>query len=156
MSKEIIIIVGLPGSGKSYLIKQRFSDNTKYIVFDDFKAGAVLDCSNFCFSRDYPEIIRQIKLGEKHIVIADIDFCTNESHLEAKRILEWWIKNLRLNYKVKSIFLKNDPEKCKKNLMKDSNRNIENRISMIEKYTQFYFPNDIIMEEDEILEVYNN
>ncbi len=39
------------------------------------------------------------------------------------------------------------------NLMKDNNRNINNRISMIEKYTQLYFPNSMIMREDEILEV---
>lgn len=156
MSREIIIIIGLPGSGKSHLIKQRFSDNAKYIRFDDFKGGAVLDRSGFCFSRNYPEIIRQIKLGKKHIIISDIDFCVNESYLEAKRILKWWLKDLSIDYEIRSIFFQNEPEKCERNLMKDNNSDIDSRISMIETYTQLYFPNTMIAEGDEILEVHND
>ena len=48
MIKKIIIIIGLSGSGKSFLIKKRFSDLKKYAVFDDVKAGAVFDCPNVC------------------------------------------------------------------------------------------------------------
>lgn len=156
MSKEIIIIIGLPGSGKSYLIGQRYSDDTKYVPFDDFKGKAVLDCSSLCFSRNYPELIKQIKLGKKHVVIADIDFCAGESYLEAKRILEWWLKDSSLNYKIKSIFLQNEPEKCKGNLTKEDNCDINDRISKIEKYTNQYSPNEMKTEGDEILEVYND
>ncbi len=148
MGKEITLLIGLPGSGKSYLIKQRFSNSTNYIVFDDFKAGAVLDCSSFCFSKHYPEIIGQIKLGGKHIIIADIDFCAADSYMEAKKILEWWIKGLKSNYKIKSIFFENDPLKCKSNLTRDNNR-----IFMVNNYTRFYSPNNMALKGDEILKV---
>lgn len=153
MTKELIIVVGLPGSGKSYLIKQRFSDNNKYIIFDDYKAGAVLDCSNFCFSRHYPELIRQMKQSEKDIVVTDIDFCDSEFYSNAKEILEWWIEKLNLNYRIRSKFLKNEPEKCRKNVMKDNKRDINSRISMIDKYSLKYNPANMKTSLDEILEV---
>lgn len=156
MSREIILVVGLPGSGKSHLIEQRYLDDAKYARFDDFKANAVLNCSSFCFSRNYPEVIREIKLGEKHVVIADVDFCANESYLEAERVLEWWLKDLGSDYKIKSIFFRNEPGKCKRNLTKDNNPDIDSRISKVEEYTQQYFPNEMKTEGDEILEVYND
>lgn len=90
------------------------------------------------------------------MVIADIDFCANESYSEAKRILEWWLKDTNSDYKIKSIFFQNEPEKCKRNLKKDNNPTITDKISKIEKYTRQYSPNEMKTEGDKILEVHND
>ena len=155
MRKEIILTVGLPGSGKSHLRRERFSDSSKYAVFDDFKAGAVLNRSDFCSSQNYPDLITELKLGERSIVIADIDFCDRGSHLEAKKILEWWLKHLGSDYKIKSIFFKKEPGKCRRNLARNNGRDSDSRISMIEKYAPRYFPDALLAGGDEILDVYN-
>ncbi len=150
MKKKIILIVGLPGSGKSHLIQDRFSNKEKYIVFDDVQGRAVLDCPNFCFSRHYPKIIAELKLGEKDVVISDISFCEEPKFSNTKEILRWWIGDSNLDYEIQPIFFENSPEDCLANL----ESNIENRSKMIHKFTIRYFPQQMVKTGDELISVY--
>ena len=147
---KIIIIVGLPGSGKSCLINEKYFDKKKYLVIDDMKGGAVFDCSNFCYSKHYPNLIIGMIQGKKDIVISDISFCDINNFNEAKNMLEWWINNNDINYKITSIFFKNDPDQCKKNI-KDQNTS---RLEKINEFTKNYNPFSMKSDGDEIVSVY--
>lgn len=154
MKKEIIIIVGLPGSGKSHLIKDRFSEKERFVVFDDVQGGAVLDCPNFCFSRHYPRIVTEMILDHKSIVISDIGFCRRTSFLEVKSILTWWISEFKLNYEIHAILFENNPETCKSNIERLNGNNNASRLRMINKFTIEYDPQIMRNTNDEIAFVY--
>ena len=51
MSVEIILIAGLPGSGKTTYMEARQREG--WSIFDDFKANAFNDSSVFWHSRNY-------------------------------------------------------------------------------------------------------
>lgn len=140
MNNKLILIVGLPGSGKSRLLKKQFSDSTKYRIFDDFKANAVIDCIDFTYSQNYPDIISEMKSSLRHIVISDIDFCNYKRYKRVIAILDWWIKNKGYSYCIKPIVFENDPAKCKNNVVKDKGRDMNSRIAMIQEYSRNYEP----------------
>lgn len=132
---EVILIVGLPGSGKTYLINTAYKTKKTYSTFDDVKRNAVLDCGDFTHSIYYPSIIKEMNAGKKNIVISDISFCIFEEFIKAYKILNWWISQNNLNYKIKTIVFKNELAKCNKNIYRDKNRYIPKRIQSAKSFS---------------------
>jgi GTPase SAR1 family protein len=144
---KIIIIVGLPGSGKTTFLNSEFGNHDNLIIFDDYKASAVLNCSDFTYSKNYPELINQICSAEKDIVISDISFCNFESFIQSKEIIEWWIEQSNNNYIIRIIIFENDPEKCIENVKKDTKkRNVDDRINKIKEFSPNFFPKKYIID----------
>jgi len=157
MTNELILVVGLPGSGKTHLLKHEFSDSTKYIIFDDVKANAVLNCSDFTYSQHYPDIINEMKSSTKHIVISDIDFCNYEKYKRIRDILNWWINEMKYRYSIKLIVFENAPDKCINNVEKQIGKDEKsrtNRKAMINRYSQIYDPIKYVENPNEILSIY--
>lgn len=153
---EIIFIIGLPGSGKSRYIEKNYSDTNKYLIFDDVKGDAVMNNGDFAYSKYYPEIIAKIKEGKINIVVSDIDFCKDGELKKAKDILEWWINHDKLVFKITSIFFKNDPDQCKKNLTANKTRNNISRNESIDRYSKNYAPEKLCdKNSDLIIDVYS-
>jgi tRNA uridine 5-carbamoylmethylation protein Kti12 len=153
---EIILIIGLPGSGKSTLIKNDYANETKFKVFDDFKSCAVLDCDNFAYSRYYPHLVKEIKEGSKNIVISDISFCEDKKFEEAYKILDWWITEFSFDYKIKLVIFKNEPAKCIKNIDRSNGRNKQKRIEMVKKFSPNFDPYRMKKTNDDcIIDVYD-
>ncbi len=142
--KNIIIIIGLPGSGKSYLIKNKYNNTSTHAIFDDVKDDAVLNTGCFSYSKDYPCIISEMEKSKKNIIISDISFCEYEQYEQAKNILNWWIEKRGFNYRIINIVFKNQPCRCKNNINKNKNRNNQNRKKDLEKFSECYNPKDYI------------
>lgn len=90
MGNTIILIVGLPGSGKTYLANQLSNSNR---VFDDI---TTLD--------DLPD--------NDNFVITDVNFCDS-------KILNIAVNKLNILYpehEVEIIYFQNDVESCRKNI----------------------------------------
>jgi|GEM_PF-3657325 hypothetical protein len=136
---KIILKVGLPRSGKSTLIKNKYSGSF-FKVFDDFNANAVLDNGEFTYSKYYPELIEELKLATHEIVISDISFSQFPKIKSAINILEWWIKELNSNYSIEAIIFENEEGKCKKNVRKNTSRNINGRLQKIVEFSPNYNP----------------
>jgi predicted kinase len=153
---EVIFLIGLPGSGKSSYIEENYSKNNLYRSFDDVKGDAVLNNGDFAYSKHYPKIVKLMEEGKKNIVISDIHFCRNDNLKKAKEIINWWINHNHLDYQIKSIFFKNNPNQCKKNISGDGTRNIQSRIASVDKYSQDYAP-EILYDQncDLIIDVYS-
>lgn len=117
---QIILVVGLPGAGKSMLLKGLRKGN--WITFDDPK--------------DLKEIESHLDLSDdklKNIAIADPNFCVSE----IRQKVENWFKDKKSS--LWWVFFKNDPEKCKRNVelrqSKGDNRKV---MGSIERFTKVY------------------
>ena len=153
---DIILIIGLPGSGKSALLQNEYAEETAYSIFDDVMGNAVLDCNDFTYSQHYPDIIAEMKHSSKNIVISDISFCKLEKFNRAYEILSWWIIKHPYDYKIKSIIFKNEPEKCIRNINRSNNRNNPKRVEKVWEISQNFYPDRIKRTDDDcIIDVYD-
>lgn len=103
----ITLVIGLPGSGKTYLVNQM----TGYVI-DDITG------------------IEQLIQTDSDIVISDVNFCD-------PRVLNACISMLTARYPKHSfsfIYFENAPDKCRKNVAyRNDGRNVEGTISRFEK-----------------------
>ena len=131
MSAQIILIAGLPGSGKTkYMETLRLQD---WSIFDDFKANAYNDSSVFWHSRNYKALLMALHEVQK-CVLADIDFCKATSRQEAEGALREQIPDLTLNW----LFFENDFDACQANIMRRASRSIEDNLRALHEYHALY------------------
>lgn len=154
---DIIVIIGLPGSGKTTSIDKQYRNCCDYVIFDDMKRHAIEDKRDFVYSRYYPEIVNIIKNESMNIVISDIDFCNLNKLQEAVDILKFWLKESKSNYNIKGKIFRNNLEQCKKNLQKDNSNNMKDKLRKAKKYSTTYEPEKIKdkLDEAQINEVYS-
>lgn len=94
MQKEITLLIGLPGSGKSHYIKEHFH-STDYTVIDDPKMPS-----------DFPDTF------DKHLVIADCHLCRS-AVLES---FHFFAQRKYPDAKINLIYFENNPMQCFKNV----------------------------------------
>lgn len=131
MLAEIILIAGLPGSGKTEYMKGRQQEG--WSIIDDFKANAFSDSSVFCHSRNYEALIMALREGHKYLV-ADIDFCKANSRHEAEAVLRTQIPELTLSW----LFFENDFHACQANIRRRASRSIEDNLRALHQYSALY------------------
>lgn len=116
--KKVIIVIGLPGSGKTYLSKNICK--SKYILYDDF-------VKHF-YNGD---LLRDITNGEK--------VCMNDPRLCMPNVFHRYINIIMKHTETKNILLiiyDNYPEKCIFNI--NNRKNKERFISAIYGYSKIY------------------
>jgi hypothetical protein len=131
MSAEIILIAGLPGSGKTEYMRARQQEG--WSIIDDFKANAFNDSFLFWHSRNYETLIMALREGHKYLV-ADIDFCKTNSRHEAEATLRTQIPDLTLSW----LFFENDFHACQANIRRRASRSIEDNLRALHHYSDFY------------------
>jgi hypothetical protein len=138
-SAHLIILVGLPGSGKSRLTEEYREKG--YSVFDDFlgyhKSLRPQGLLSFLDA-----------LEDKKLVICNDVFITNPiDRIKIERVLARYPE-----YKVDWWFYDNDPEQCTKNILADSVRrkDFQTRIDLIKLLAPTYQ----IPEGSEVIRVF--
>ena len=108
---KLTIVVGLPGSGKSYYINYR---KEKYpgICVEDFMAHSIEDSINFTHSSHYQELIKSLQSG-KDCIIADITFCKTIRRIDFIKTIRKDVKDVVLEW----IFFENDLLQCQANIL---------------------------------------
>lgn len=110
MSK-IILFVGLPGSGKTFLANKMCD-----IVVDDITGRSELPTNE--------------NLGNHDLGITDVNFCDENILNKATEFL----KTKYQNHTIGIVYFENDPVKCRKNVeFRDDGRNVEGTIRRFEK-----------------------
>ena len=136
MDKQLVIVIGLPGSGKTTICQKLISYHG-YIIFDDF-------LNNFYDGK----ILKKLKSG--------IKICINDPRLCQYLIFEKYISILEQYVDHENIHLvifENNPDQCIKNIFqrKDNKKGLKNTII---KYSQMYFINNYTRWNHEIITVY--
>jgi len=146
----------LPGSGKSYLIKNKFSNHNLYRIYDDVNKDAINDINYFIYSQHYPNIIFDIKKAEKNIIILDISFCDYKKYCHAKNILGWWVGNDGNKYRIINIAFENNLNKIKKNITNNEGNYENNRLKRAELFSSNYSAKKYIRNKyDKLLLIHN-
>jgi len=90
---KITVLVGLPGSGKSYYIKQ--NSDSKTIIVDDPKNA-----------NELPDKLTS------DLIIADCHLCREKTRESLHKILQIRYQKAEINY----VFFENNPEQCLQNV----------------------------------------
>ena len=119
----LMLVVGLPGSGKSTWCKA-VAAQTGALYIDDFKSRA--PDLVFVNALKLPQLTRTIADGQRCIV-SDIDFTRTEARSEAHRFLARRFPELRPAW----VYFENNPDQCRANVLADVSRKPENRLREI-------------------------
>jgi hypothetical protein len=131
MVGELVLVAGLPGSGKTTLLSQM--EREGWLVFDDFKALAFEDCSQFRSSRKLRALLAALHDGLK-CIMADIDFCEESSRRDAEAVLRIEIPNLKLRWE----FFANDRVVCEANVRRRNSAGLQHDLCCLAKYSPAY------------------
>ena len=136
MAPKIILIAGLPGSGKTTYMETLRQEG--WSIYDDFKSNAHNDSSAFWHSRNYETLLDALRAGQK-CVVADIDFCRTDSRNEAEFALRAQIPDLMINW----LFFASDFGACHSNIRKRASASLEDDLRALNAYyVQYQIPAD--------------
>lgn len=82
----LTIVVGLPGSGKSHLIREYAAAHPAALVVDDYHAAPHHDSPAVEDARAYPELVAALRAG-RDALVADIAFTDAAARDEFARVL---------------------------------------------------------------------
>ena len=119
--QKILVITGLPGSGKTTYLKEHQTEFGDALICDDYyksAPGRVVQFNGGAYLKD------ALQKG-KNVVIADIVFCEDELRKEMQEGLGALIKGLDIDAEVEYRFFENNPEACIENIL---HRNRQNRV----------------------------
>ncbi len=111
--QEVILIIGLPGSGKSTLIEHYKSHPfINYKIYDDWITWTHDDQNKeFIADVNYKELLETLNQGTSTI-ISGIEFCNNEFLHKS----EYYLKTQFPNLNIKRVYFENDPQKSESNI----------------------------------------
>lgn len=128
---EIVMLAGLPGCGKT-----RYLDDLRrrgWRVFDDFKAKAIDNSSQFDKSRQFENLVACLRAGHR-CAVADIDFCKNESRAEAGNALRALLPDLEIRW----CFFPLDERACEENIRRRGRDSLEEDLRKLRDYSRVY------------------
>ncbi len=131
-SPKLVVIVGLPGSGKSFELRHRrmFCSG---ISVEDFMADSIGHSRNFAYSRHYRALIESLREGHE-CVIADIEFCRPERRKEFEDVVCRVVENLELEW----VYFENDLQGCTRNIQRRNRSRWIDEISKAKELSATY------------------
>jgi len=134
MSK-LIIIIGLPGSGKSnymqeLLISEKIEER---YIYDDFHAKAEKDSPEVIASRHFTSLSESLKMG-KTCMVSDIAFCNNERRKAFMSAMTEQCKNVKMELHC----FRNEPGQCKENIKMRARKSADREMELVDELTDKY------------------
>ena len=130
---RLTVVIGMPGSGKTTYTKQLLKNGEIESFYDDFQAKAPEKDKNPYLSRHYSSAVSDLRLG-KNVAISDIRYCVQrELNLLLAAILNA-VPDIELDLR----YFKNEPDKCKANVVKRASASTELQLKLIDEYSPQY------------------
>lgn len=102
---KLIVLVGMPGSGKSHYIKS-LQPPLSGICLHDYMSNSHGDSKHFTDSRYYADLIRNLLEG-KECLIAEIEYCDTWRRIEVEEVIKRDAPDAQIEWR----YFENDPEK---------------------------------------------
>jgi len=125
---RVIVIIGLPGSGKSFLSRQILKENPGFEILDDP-------------TQKESHILINLLENGKNLIVCDPHLCNPANRKLAESIFADW------GYEVSRIFFENNVEKCKNNIK------FRNDERIIDRFETFQY---VVPEWAEPLKIWQN
>jgi hypothetical protein len=125
------IIIGLPGCGKSKLLREMQSDG--FCVFDDFHANAFADSPDVEMSQKFGPLMDELLAG-RDCAVSDIAFCEPERRSAFFKAIKVRFPDQSMDW----IYFENSPEKCRNNIQRRNREGIEHDLKALQEYGARY------------------
>lgn len=133
---RLLVVVGLPGSGKSRLIDERLGQTVTGLRVHDFHADAIDGSPEVKKSRHYIPLVQKLKAGHD-CVIADIEFCRPGRRDAFVRTLQEALPGLEVEFHC----LRNQPDRCIRNVLSRCRKSVdEERRKILELSNDYTLP----------------
>jgi predicted kinase len=129
---KLTIVVGLPGAGKSTLIKDLRQDISGICV-EDFHGNAFEDSGDVQNSRHILALIEALRNGND-CIIADIAFCEPQRLCKLKEFIRMWIPSIFFE----EIFFENNIVKCEKNIHARAAEKVKRDLDNLREFSNKY------------------
>lgn len=140
VSKEIVLLVGLPGSGKSTLGQLLAAE--KGIPFLD-------DLSTTLGRQALLDILQDTSDEAKGCIVADVFLCEEPARAAAQRLVDLYCPTAKATWK----FFENAPEKCRRNVQRRQEAGDTRQVDgSIQRFSKTY----VIPKDAEVLIVWSD
>jgi energy-coupling factor transporter ATP-binding protein EcfA2 len=130
--QQLTVIIGLPGSGKTHLLKSMLEMGEIDDYCDDYEFGP-LKKLNPSISHADNKLLRNLKKSHR-FAIADTRYCDKLERHKLEKALTEEFADLKFNY----VYFENDPEKCTHNSIVRETGAAWHQRNLIEYYTKIY------------------
>ncbi len=130
----LVLIAGLPGSGKSRLIDEIVTTTSKIgLIAPDFMKASINDSPRIKDSRHFAGMLADLEAGHD-CIIADIEFCRQSKREELEQALVASGVQAALRW----IFFANDPAACKRNATTRNRESLSEELATIDTLSAVY------------------
>ena len=129
---KLIVVVGMPGSGKSLYIEQ-LKPQCCGVCADDYTASLLGDSPNLRDSQHYRRLVSALRAGAD-CVIADIVFCHTNRRTEFEDIIAHDVPEVEIEWR----FFENNPSQCEANVTRRARDTVGEEKRKIQELTPIY------------------
>jgi hypothetical protein len=129
---KLIVVVGLPGSGKSYRIRE-LKRSCPGTCVDDYLKDPVGGSPRFTDSRSYPDLVRDLRAG-RDCAISDVEFCDTGRRVELEQVVAQDASGVVIEWQ----FFENNPGRCTANVERERGGDVAARKDRVRALARNY------------------